>query len=119
MRSRPRTASEAIWSSPGSCRRLFWTGMQRLLEEFVERRITQWRRQGLLTAPISVSEFGTRYHQAWLAAGRPHDDSTLGDSCFMAASRNAYLDQEWLLAFAAECLGATSASVLESCFVRA
>jgi hypothetical protein len=97
----------------------FLDGMQRLLEELVEQRISQWRREGLLTVPISSSDFGTRYLQAWLAAGRPQDDGTVGDRLFTAASRNAYLSQDWLLALAAECLGAERASVLKSCFVRA
>ena len=97
----------------------FLDGMQRLLEEHVEQRISQWRRAGLLDMPIATLDFGTRYHRSWLAAGRPQDDGTLGGRFFTAASRNAYLGQEWLLELAAECLEAERASVLQSCFVRA
>jgi len=96
----------------------FLDDVQGLLEELVEQRISHWRRAGQLDASFPSSGFGTRYHRAWLAAGRPRDDGTLGERFFMAA-RDAYLGQHWLLALAAECLEAERASALRSCFFRA
>jgi hypothetical protein len=96
----------------------FLDGVQRLLEELVEQSVSQWRRAGRLDASFASSDFGTRYHRAWLAAGRPRDDGTLGER-FLTAARDAYLGQHWLLALAAECLDAERASALRSCFVRA
>ena len=96
----------------------FLDGVQRLLEELVEQRVSQWRREGRLDAWFASSDFGTRYHRAWLAAGRPRDDGSLGERFFTAA-RDAYVGQDWLLALAAECLGAERVSALRSCFPRA
>ena len=97
----------------------FLTGVQELLELLVDDTISGWRRAGLVGETFSELAFESRYHEAWIAAGRPSRDDTTKDPRFSARALEDHVALDELDAVAAQVVEAEHVTPLASCFYRA
>ena len=97
----------------------FLSAVQALAEELVEERITEWRRDGLLTDDHADLGFGSRYLAAWRSAGRPPCRHTVYEGLFFPPALLDLGRQPWLIELVTELLGASDVAPLDNFFCRA
>lgn len=97
----------------------FLAGVQSFLEALVDLRISVWRRDELLTDDHDDLGFGSRYHQAWVSAGRPEGFAAEPDQRSLAHALADLARERWLTDLAAELLDAPQVRPIDSCFCRA
>ncbi len=95
----------------------FFAGVQHVLEGRVEEKISEWHAAGLIQDTYVDLEFGSRYHVAWLSAGRPRP-ATTDDTHFFEQAR-PFLEQSWIVGLVAEAVRAERVAALNSSFYRA
>lgn len=97
----------------------FLVGVQAILEDLGEEKISQWRRATLIRGTYAGLDFGSRYYRAWLAAGRPTRLTTADDEGAFRQALSDHVGQVWLRGLAAELSRTDRVTALESCFYRA
>jgi phytanoyl-CoA hydroxylase len=96
----------------------FLDGVQQVLERLVDAVIAEWRDAALIDERYDDLAFGSRFHTAWLAAGRPRCATSLDDGARASLFAGHGLGDP-IEALAADALDADRVALIDSCHYRA